>query len=260
MPFGRAGALSYAIHSAATMREALEVSARYARLFCDAASINLEVEGKRAILRFASTVPLPTAIADFAMACWYPRLAGGSPGDGRGLECWFAFPKPQNATEYERTFDRAGMRFDAPFDGFTFAADCLDAPLASADSTVHVLLCEHLALTMDHLSRRRTFAGSVRDIAMRELLHATPSASSIAGQLRMSKRTLGRRLEREGTTFSCVLDHLRQELALRYVGTHDIALGEISSRLKFSHPEAFYRAFKRWTGQTPFAYRRARRL
>lgn len=82
---------------------------------------------------------------------------------------------------------------------------------------------------------------------MRELLlGSAPTVFSVAAQLRMSVRTLGRRLEAEGTTFSVVLDHLRRELALRYVAGKTMAITEIAFRLGFSHVEAFYRAFKQW--------------
>jgi AraC-like DNA-binding protein len=113
---------------------------------------------------------------------------------------------------------------------------------------------------MNRLSRRQTFAGSIRGLAVRDLLREAPSAEGVAKQFGISVRTLNRRLEREGTSFRNILDELRQELALRYVGTHDMPLGEVASRLSFSHPEAFYRAFKRWTGESPLAYRRARHL
>jgi AraC-like DNA-binding protein len=260
MPFGRAGALTYAMHTAATVREAMEVGARYTYLFCDAASARLDVQGNRATMRFHSSVSLPKPVSDFAMSCWYLNHVRGPVSDATKLECWFLNPKPQKTTEYDCTFAKATLRFGAPFDGFSFSSDSLDAALPGADSTLHLLLCEHLALTAAHLSKRRTFAGAVRDIAMRELLHTSPSALDVARQLGMSVRTLGRRLGREGTTFSSVLDQLRHELALRYVGTRELALTEVAFRLRFSHAEAFYRAFKRWTGQTPLAYRRARRL
>ena len=93
--------------------------------------------------------------------------------------------------------------------------------------------------------------------ASRELIDGDPTVFSVARQLRMSARTLARRLEREGTTFSALVDSLRQELALRYVTHHELAFTEIAFRLGFSHVEAFYRAFRRWTGQTPLRYRRS---
>ena len=256
--FGRGGAVDYAMHTAGTVRESLEVGGRYAHVFCDAADIKLIVEGKRAIVRFASSVAVPRLVSDFALSIWYLHHVQGPIGDGGGLECLFANPKPQRTTEYDRTFTQASLRFGAPFDGFSFSSDCLDAPLPSADSTLHVLLSEHLAVAAAQLSRRRTFAASVHDIATRELLNGYPSAPSIADQLSMSVRTLARRLEREGTTFSSILDQVRQELALRYVGSRNMPLAEVASRLRFSHPEGFHRAFKRWTGQTPHAYRLAR--
>jgi AraC-like DNA-binding protein len=113
-------------------------------------------------------------------------------------------------------------------------------------------------LMVTQLSKRRSLTGTVREIAMKELLVGTPTVFGVAGQLHMSARTLGRRLAREGTTFISVLDKLRQELALRYVGSHKISLADVAFRLGFSHTEAFHRAFRRWTGQTPLAYRRAR--
>jgi AraC-like DNA-binding protein len=260
MPFGRVGALTYAAHSAATLREAIEVTARYAPLFCDGAIVDLQVQGKQAILRLGSTVAPPRAITDFSISTWY--LNRGYPEAGReiGYECWFSYRKPQYTTEYDRTFTQAGLRFGAPFDGFVFSREVLDVALPSADSTVHLLLRQHLDLSMAELSQRRTFAGVVRQIISRELVHTKPTAATVAGQLRMSARTLNRRLGCEGTTFGTVLDQLRHELALRYVGTRDVSLSEASSRLRFSHPESFHRAFKRWTGQTPFAYKRERRL
>jgi len=246
------------MHTAATVRESIEVGARYAHVFCDAASMRLSVEGKRAIVQFECGLPVPRPVSDFAMGFYYLHHVRGPIGESARLECWLASSKPPRTTEYERTFAQASLRFGAPFNGFSFSSDRLDAPLASADSTLHVLLSEHLAVVASQLARRRTFAASVHDIAARELRNGTPSAPSIAYQLSMSVRTLARRLEREGTTFSSILDQLRQELALRYVGSRNMPLAEVSSRLRFSHPEGFHRAFKRWTGQTPHAYRRAR--
>jgi AraC-like DNA-binding protein len=260
MPLGRAGALDYAMHSAATVRDAIDVAERYARLFSDLLSIQLEVDGDRATVRVEVGIPAPRPVPDFTLSAWFTNHTSRALLDAGRLECWFAHSKPADTTEYERTFAPATLRFDAPCYGFSFGREVLDAPLASADPVLHGVLCEHVALSLAQLSKRRTLAARVREIAMRELLQGTPTVFSVARQLRMSARTLGRRLEREGTTFSVLLDHLRHELALRYVGSHEMAFTEIAFRLGFSHVEAFYRAFKRWTGQTPLTHRRAHGL
>jgi AraC-like DNA-binding protein len=258
MPLGVAGALDYAMHSAATVRRAIEVGARYARLFNDTLTIHLEVDGDRAIVRMRCEVPQPRAAYDFGMSAWYANHLRAFLRDDAGLECWFEHGKPSNTSEYDRTFDRAALRFGAPSYGFTFDRTRLDAPLATANSATHVVLCGHVALAMAQLATQHSLTARVREHALQELLEGEPSAPRVARRLRMSARTLGRHLEREGTTFTALLDDVRHELALRYVGAHGLGFADIGARLGFAHVEAFYRAFKRWTGQTPLAYRRAR--
>ncbi len=257
MPLGRAGALDYAIRSAATLRQAIETGARYASLFNDAFEVGLEVAGTLAAVRVECCAPVPRAIHDFAMSAWYANHFRGPLGDDARLECWFSHPRPQRTGGYDSAFREGRLRFEAPFYGFAFDAGRLDARLPTADASLHRMLCEHLAVSLTHLSARRNVTARVRDIVMRDLAQGSPSAAAVARQLHMSHRTLGRRLEREKTSFSAVVDELRRDLALRYIDAHDVTLAEVSAHLGFAHVEAFHRAFRRWTGRTPGAYRRA---
>jgi AraC-like DNA-binding protein len=257
LPLGRAGALDYAMYSAANVRESAMVADRYIRTFSDVLNVRLDREDTRAVLKLEITVPVPKAILDFTISAWYANHIRTPLAGAPGLECWFTHPKPSDTTEYERAFQGADLRFEAPSNGFAFHREYLDAPLPGADPALHTMLCEHVQLTLTHSTQQQTLSGRVRELASKELLQGDPTVFTVARQLRMSARTLARRLEREGTTFSAVLDSLRQELALRYVTHNELAFTEIAFRLGFSHVEAFYRAFKRWTGQTPLTYRRA---
>jgi AraC-like DNA-binding protein len=254
MPLGRAGALDYAMQSASTLRAAVDVGARYTRSFSDLLQVGCDVEGARARIRF-DFGRAPRPIVDFTMSAWYANHLRAPLLDARA-ECWISHARPANSGAYERAFRSTALRFDAPFYGFTFDREHLDAPLPAADETLHALLCEHVAVAVADLSTRRTIVARVREIAVRDLTGGQPGILSVARQLRMSPKTLARRLEREGTTFSATVDELRSELALRYVGGHASTFTEIAFRLGFSHVEAFQRAFKRWTGETPLAYRR----
>jgi AraC-like DNA-binding protein len=259
MILGQAGALGYAMHSAANVRKAIEVGQRYSRLFSDLLEIQYEVEGDRAIVRVDVGPSAPRLMSDFAMSAWFknhfrePLLADPH------LECWFSHAKPADTAAYERAFAPATLRFGAPCCGFSFAREYLNAPLAGADPVLHSVFCEYVAARFGQLSGHG-YTGRVREIARRELLRGTPTVFVVARELRMSARTLARRLEREGTTFSALLDRLRHEIALHHVGREEMALAEVAFRLGFSHVEALHRAFKRWTGQTPGAYRHARRF
>jgi AraC-like DNA-binding protein len=66
----------------------------------------------------------------------------------------------------------------------------------------------------------------------------------VARHLGINRRMLHRHLAREGETFSSVLDAVRAELAIRYIGNHDRPLASVSELLGFSALSAFSRWFR----------------
>ncbi|HEY6036789.1 MAG TPA: helix-turn-helix transcriptional regulator, partial [Kofleriaceae bacterium] len=84
---------------------------------------------------------------------------------------------------------------------------------------------------------------------------ALPTLANTAAALRLSPRTLQRRLRDSGTAHSELVDQVRRSLALKYVGDAGLSITEIGYILHFSDTTAFSRAFKRWTGVLPRRYR-----
>lgn len=82
------------------------------------------------------------------------------------------------------------------------------------------------------------------------------SVQRAARQLGLSVRTLQRRLRDEGVTHRAVVDTVREAMALRLLTESEYRVSEIAERLGFSDTATFHRAFRRWTGGTPAAYRR----
>jgi AraC-like DNA-binding protein len=80
--------------------------------------------------------------------------------------------------------------------------------------------------------------------------------AGVAKALKMSERSLQRRLADEGATFDALLDDVRRQLSLRYLADPAIAVSEVAYLLGYSEPSPFHRAFKRWTGTTPTEARR----
>ena len=72
----------------------------------------------------------------------------------------------------------------------------------------------------------------------------------------MSKRTLQRTLQKEGTSFNALLNSTRMDLAKQYVRDREISFTEIAFLLGFTESSTFSRAFKRWTGKSPREYRK----
>lgn len=77
----------------------------------------------------------------------------------------------------------------------------------------------------------------------------------IAKQMHISEITLQRRLKSEGLNYQQLKNELRCDIAIEYLTQSNYSIVEISQKLHFNDPSAFYRAFKKWTGVNPSAYR-----
>ena len=102
---------------------------------------------------------------------------------------------------------------------------------------------------------------SIRDQVEAALLELLPSArtemSDVASELGMGLRTLQRRLSTEGTNWRTVLGETRERLARHYLRSTNMSAAEVSFLLGFEDPNSLFRAFHRWTGTTPEAWRAA---
>jgi AraC-like DNA-binding protein len=256
---GHGGAVDYAMRSARTVADAIAIVTRYARLINDALDLQFEVEDDRAVLRLASRMLAPRAATDFMMSGFHAVHARTWLSDPSMLECWLPYRAPEDRAEHARTFAPARVRFDMPSCAFVFAARELQAQLPTADERFHAIIRKHVEWSFAELPPTQSLTARVRDLAAQELPYGDPTAAHLARRLSMSPRTLGRKLEDEGTTFSAVFDDMRRQLALRYVAGQRIQLSEVAFLLGFSDVTTFHRSFKRWTRQTPVEYRRATR-
>ncbi len=90
------------------------------------------------------------------------------------------------------------------------------------------------------------------------LSEGCPSAEKVAALVGTSSRTLKRRLEREGLSYSDLVDRVRYNLARRMLQDSDVKMIEISYALGYSDPSHFARGFRRMTGVSPSDYRHER--
>jgi AraC-like DNA-binding protein len=78
---------------------------------------------------------------------------------------------------------------------------------------------------------------------------------AVAANFNMSVRSLQRKLKEEGITFLEIVDAVRMALAITYLRSGNYPVKDIAFALGYNEQTAFVRAFKRWTGKTPVAYK-----
>lgn len=87
------------------------------------------------------------------------------------------------------------------------------------------------------------------------LSEGLPTLDEVARRMNCSGRTLQRRLAERHLNYQMLLDHIRQEVAIELLSNTALPITQIAERIGFTDDSTFHRAFKRWTGESPGAYR-----
>ena len=241
-----------------TMVDAFAQLKRYARLI-----VEVEVESTNADDRFAfsregdqiwlvDTRKNPNDFAEltesaFAHIVCSTRHLGDTPF-ARAVQVTHA--DPGYRAEYERIF-QAPVTFDCPRNALRLDPAWLAKRFSNEPRYVFGILSAHAQALLTSLENAQTTRGHVESLLMPILHTGNASVDLVAGKLGLSRQTLFRRLKAEGVTFQQVLDDLRHQLALHYLGGKKVSVNETAYLVGFSDPAAFSRAFKRWTGSSP---------
>jgi AraC-like DNA-binding protein len=250
------GVLGYAMASATDLDEALHVGARHMRLVSDAVDVGVVRRHGSAEVRFSCRMALPRAVADYMVCATLRSWAQASTRlTSPETRVCFLHAAPADLEPYARAFPSQQVLFSAPYLGFAMPEAWLKEPLAQADAGLHAVLRRSAELLLAQLPPVESVSERVRLMLIAELASGRFGIEYTAKQLHLGPRTLARRLEAEGTSFSELLDALRHGLAKRYLCEHDMAIPDIALLTGFAQTTGFYRAFRRWTGMTPNEYR-----
>ncbi|WP_349962799.1 AraC family transcriptional regulator [Rhizobium sp. ZPR3] len=184
-----------------------------------------------------------------------------------GIACWligrriplrmvdFRCAEPDHGADY-RQFFGAPVRFSQPASRLAFDASLLKLAVTRSEQALKQFLRNAPA---NILVRYRYDAGLAASV--RKRLRQLPPASwkafdDLAAQMRMSPSTLRHRLHAEGQNYAAIRDEIRRDLAIEMLQTTEFGVGEIATRLGFSEPSAFHRAFRKWTARSPAAFRK----
>lgn len=167
-------------------------------------------------------------------------------------EVLFSHRRPGDIGPYRRFFS-APLRFDMEQTGLTFPATWLDHPLPGADPDRQHQLEQQIA-ALENLDSG-DLTGQLRRTLRILLVTHRSSLEQVAQLFSMRGRTLNRRLRAQGTTFQKLVDEIRYEIARQLLENTRLSIGQIAVILDYGDAPSFTRAFRRWSGTAPAAWR-----
>ena len=177
-------------------------------------------------------------------------------GDWRPRGVGFVHRAPHDASTHRALF---GVRpdFDAGFNGLVCDRRDLEAQLPHADADLARLARAAFEGTVRSVGDDAAFA--VRRLVAVLLPGGRCTVDVVAQHLGVDRRTVHRRLEACGTTYTALLRAMRREFAARQLADGDRPTTEIAGLLGFSGPSAFAHWFRDEFGCSASQWRRQRR-
>jgi AraC-like DNA-binding protein len=161
---------------------------------------------------------------------------------------------PADQALYRHHF-RSPVRFNQESATIVFPVRDLDLPIAGADPLLRAMLEEKIQQSKG--AQGCEFSDEIRRLLRTRLTSNRCSADDIAELLVMHRRTLSRHLKSSGPGYRAITNEIRFEIARQLLQDTQVPLAQIAAALGYSEASAFTRAFRRWSGQTPTAWRTA---
>jgi AraC-like DNA-binding protein len=253
------GLLYYVMASSQTLGDGLKRVARYSQITNEALVVRYR-EGNRLIINLSySGVPRHSDRHQIEF-CMFAALRICRVLTGQNLvpqHFSIAHYRSEGTAEMSR-FVGTKVEFGADTDEFALNSNARELPVIHADHHLNDLLLKYCeAALADRGAGGSQLRTSVENAISSVLPHGRVLIEDVARSLGMSKRTLARKLSDEGLNYSEIFEHLRRDLAVRYLDDRKMHVSKIAWLLGFHEVSAFTHAFKRWTGKTPSQLRTA---
>ncbi|WP_028627205.1 AraC family transcriptional regulator [Metapseudomonas resinovorans] len=185
-----------------------------------------------------------------------------------GLLCWLGNrripiqqlclrPKrPEDDSDYRMRFCE-DIQFETPASLARFDRSYLELKVAQTPASLSVFLKESPASLLVKYRNDQSISAKIRQRLRGQSPEEWPELEALAKMLRMSNSTLQRRLQAEGVSYKLLRDNLRRDIAINLLCRADLTVNDVAEQTGFQETSAFHRAFKKWTGVSPGAYRRS---
>lgn len=195
----------------------------------------------------------------FAYGTWFILVHGLACGLVRRRiplnELKFRSMAPDDDSHYRTRFSE-NVIFGSDVTQMRFDADILNLKIVETQSSLPDFLKESPANLLVKYRNDSSTSIIIKRKLRTQSPEAWPELDVLAKMLFISSTTLQRRLQAEGLNYQRLKDEFRRDIAIDLLSNGNLTIAQISTRTGFQETSAFYRAFKKWTGVIPGAYRK----
>jgi AraC-like DNA-binding protein len=241
--------------SARSFRDALQRLARYKQITCPEALHVTERgdEGRVEFRYLLAEETEPPLLVDLAFA-WVVGIARRGTGGLVNPKRIELRGVTRRREMYQAHFG-CPAKFNAPHNTIVFAKTDLDHPFLTHNPDLWAAVAPQLEAELMRALASPAVGEHVKGMLKRLLAGGRPGIEDVARELRISPRTLQRRLSKDGATFQQLMREARRELARHYLRHSSMELNETAYLLGYEDTHSFFRAFHHWEGSPPGEWR-----
>jgi AraC-like DNA-binding protein len=248
--------LGHVLSLCKTLRDAFELGIRHQHTSGGIVVSSVEEAGDRVYVDAECRLPFADvqlfAVEEFfASLLVYGRALVGA--DFKPVAVEFVHAAPDYLGEYSRLLG-PDVRFGCLQNRMVIDAHWLDVNLPNHHSLALRQAVKLLELEAAQVHQKMDLIQAVERAIARDLTEGS-HIEKIASDLNMSSRTLRRRLTEHALTFETLLEQVRQARTMSLLANPDMSIERITEEVGYSDVRSFRRAFKRWTGMSPSAFR-----
>jgi len=235
--------------------DALKRIARYKRLVSPQEIRIIEV-GKECAVEFVWLLAESTEAPTWIDMCFAWTVTIGRRGTGRSINPSRAeLRRPEAHPRLYEDYFGCPVKFGARRNRLFFCGEDVSQPFVTHNPELLELVAPQLEAELKQQLADRPLKEQAKGILKRLLAGQKPRLEDVAVELRVSSRTLQRRLLEEGITFHDLVEEARRDMAQHYLSQPALELNETAYLLGYEDPNSFIRAFHKWEGTSPGEWR-----
>jgi AraC-like DNA-binding protein len=240
-----------------SFRDALQRLARYKQLTCPEEIRVVERRDECAVqfVWLLADKDEPSLLVDacFAWVVVIGRRGTGLPVNPKRIE----FQRAETHRKMYEAHFRCPVKFRARQNVLVFSKADIERPFLTHNADLLAMVAPQLEAELTRQLAQKTVGEQVKGILKKLLAGQRPALRDVARELRLSTRTLQRRLTDEEATFQQLMEDARRELAQHYLLHSSLQLNETAYLLGYEDANSFFRAFHNWEGTSPGEWRAA---